>query len=103
MRFSGICPKRGERSSMPGKWGIMRVTYSWEKLYEAAVLETDGEKLHDLIHAAKAAIDSRLEDMQSHHDENPEERHAMMDALHGLMVLRSELEAALNKPHPKSV
>ena len=80
----------------------MRVTYDWEKLYQAAVLETDGEKLHDLIHAAKAAIDSRLKDMQSHHDENREERHAMTDALHGLIVLRSESGARVNKTYPKS-
>jgi hypothetical protein len=80
----------------------MTEPYGWEKLYEAAVLETDGEKLNDLIHAAKAAIDSRLEEMQSHRAENPEERHAITDALHGLIVLRSELEARPNKPHPES-
>src|ERR1700733_7240992 len=67
------------------KWGIMRELYSWEKLYQAAILETEEAKLHDLIHAAKAAIDRRLKEMQSHHDETPEERHAMTDALHGLM------------------
>jgi hypothetical protein len=82
--------------------GIMRVHYSWEKLYQAAVLETDGKKLHDLIHAAKAAIDNRLNEMQSHHDENREERHAMTDALHGLIALRSELEARPQKPHSES-
>ena len=43
----------------------MRVTYGWEKPYEAAILETDEEKLQDLIHAAKAANDTRLKEMQS--------------------------------------
>jgi len=49
----------------------MREPYGWQKLYQAAVLETDGEKLRDLIHTAKAAIDSRLKEIQSHHGENP--------------------------------
>jgi hypothetical protein len=62
------------------------------KSYKAAVLETDDKKLGERIHAAKGAIDMRLQELQSHHGGTPEERQAITDALGGLQVLRRELE-----------
>jgi hypothetical protein len=66
----------------------------WQDLYKAAVLETDDEKLHKRLRAAKAAIDVQLHELQSnHHGGMPDERQAISDALAVLNVLRREREA----------
>jgi hypothetical protein len=66
--------------------------YVWEGLYETAILETDDKKLPSCLEAAKAAINSRLQEIQADRNSQPEELHAIADALHGLNVLRTELE-----------
>jgi len=66
----------------------MRARYVWEGLYEAAILETDDEKLPQRVRATKAAIDVRIQEMQLDHGGSPEERRALADALAGLIVLR---------------
>jgi len=70
----------------------MKTKYVWEEPYKAAVLESNRGMLQERLHAAKAAIDARLHEMQLDHGGAPEERQAIGDALHGLTVLRSELE-----------
>jgi hypothetical protein len=70
----------------------MRADYVWEESYKAAILETDDKKLPNRLHAAKGAIDTRLQEMQTDHGGTPEERQAITDALTGLNVLRRELE-----------
>ena len=70
----------------------MQADYVWEEAYAAAVLETDDTKLPNRLHAAKAAIDSRLHELQFDHGGSSEERQAIGDALAGLNVLRKELE-----------
>jgi hypothetical protein len=70
----------------------MRADYVWQQSYQAAILETDNEKLPNRLQAAKAAIDNRLHDLQADHGGTPEERQAITDALGGLNVLRRELQ-----------
>lgn len=70
----------------------MRADYVWDESYKAAILETDDKKLPNRLHAAKDAIDARLQEMQTDHGGTPEERQAITDALTGLNVLRRELE-----------
>jgi hypothetical protein len=70
----------------------MRAEYVWDELYTAAILETDDGKLQQRIHAAKSAIDSRLQEMQKDDGGTPEEWQAITDALNGLNVLIRELE-----------
>ena len=70
----------------------MRVDYVWQGSYQAAILETDDNKLPNRLQAAKAAIDNRLHDLQRDHGGTPEERQAITDALGGLIVLRRELQ-----------
>jgi hypothetical protein len=72
----------------------MKADDVWQELYKAAVLEADDEKLQERIQAAKAAIDARLHQLQLDHGGAPDERQAISDALAGLNVLRSELEAS---------
>lgn len=45
----------------------MRPSYEWERLFTAAILETDRSKLIARIDAAQAAIESRLREMDSDH------------------------------------
>jgi hypothetical protein len=52
----------------------MRPNYDWERLYTAAILETDRSKLTARIDAAHAAIESRLREMDSDHGGSAEER-----------------------------
>ncbi|HZE27962.1 MAG TPA: hypothetical protein VE083_11265 [Terriglobales bacterium] len=70
----------------------MKADYAWQELYEAAVLETNHEKMQPRIRAAKAAIDARLHELQLDHGGAPEERQAISDALAGLNLLRKEIE-----------
>jgi hypothetical protein len=77
---------------MPERGTIMKADYVWEDLYQAAVLETDDKKLPNRLHAAKAAIDTRLQQLQANHGGTPEERHTIVKALSALNVLRAELE-----------
>ena len=70
----------------------MKADYPWQELYQAAILETDDAKLLKLLPPAKAAIDARLQELQTHHGGTPEERLAISDALVGLNVLRRDLQ-----------
>jgi hypothetical protein len=70
----------------------MKAAYVWTQAYQAAILETDNEKLQECIQAAKAAIDNRLHELRADHRGPREERQAISDALDGLNVLRRELQ-----------
>ena len=71
----------------------MKADYVWEELYKASLLETDWAKVRERVHAAKAAIDDRLQELQQDHGGgSPEERIAISDALAALNVLRREFQ-----------
>jgi hypothetical protein len=62
----------------------------WQNEYAAALLETNPQKLSELVEAAETAIYKRLQQLQNsdHHSE----RQVIEDALQSLKVLkRSEL------------
>jgi len=61
----------------------MRAEYVWEKVYKAAMLETNVKELPNRIQAAKAAIDDRLYDLQQDHGGAPQERQATAMHLQG--------------------
>jgi hypothetical protein len=69
----------------------MDASYVWHDLYKSAILETDRRRLQQRLHAAKAAIDDRLQELQTDHGGTPEERQAISDALAALNVIRREL------------
>jgi hypothetical protein len=69
----------------------MSRVYGWQRFYEAAILETNRSRLPALIQAAQAAIDARLQQLQSDHNGTADERLAISDALSGLSVLRKEI------------
>jgi hypothetical protein len=63
----------------------------WEKLYQAAVLETDWSKIEERIDAADSAISARLSEFSLNHGGSPEENQRIQDALSGLSVLCREV------------
>jgi hypothetical protein len=71
----------------------MQADYSWQELYQVALVETNYRKLSNRIRVAKAAIDIRLHELQMEHGGTPEERQAISDALARLNILRKELES----------
>jgi len=72
----------------------VKADYVWQELYRAAIVETDDKKLPCCLEAAKAALDRRFQEMLSDGNSLPEteELQAIADALHGLRVMRTELE-----------
>jgi hypothetical protein len=65
----------------------------WEKLYQAAILETDWSKIQEHILAVDSAITARLHEFSLNHGGTPEEIQRIKDALSGLSVLRREVVA----------
>jgi hypothetical protein len=63
----------------------------WEKLYQAAILETDWSRIEERIEAADFALDARLQELSSNHGVTPEEKQRIEDALSGLSALRREV------------
>ena len=63
--------------------------FSWESSYLSAVLETDDSRLQERINVAEAQLLSRTSTITS--DEKDQyERVAILDALHGLAMLKGE-------------
>jgi hypothetical protein len=69
------------------------MTSEWDKLYQAAILETDWSKIEEHIHAVDSAISERLHEFSVNHGGSPEENQRIKDALSGLSVLRREVVA----------
>lgn len=62
---------------------------AWQELYEAACIETNREKLTDLIHRVEEALMQREQELgQSAH--HAEERNAMVQASENLLVIKTE-------------
>jgi hypothetical protein len=64
------------------------VKQDWEKLYRAAVLESDRSKLLQRIEDAEAAILERSRSLSKPPGDNEEEQDAITRALHILSLLR---------------
>jgi hypothetical protein len=70
----------------------VNANYDWTKWYEAAVLETNPDRMTDRIEDAKLAIANRV--VRSAIDR--EERCAVVKALNGLSVLKRERSVSRN-------
>jgi hypothetical protein len=80
-----------EQNSYGGGHIITEMNYSWNSSYTAAVLETDWSKMAERIRAAEAAIKNRLHEFSLDHGGTPAENQAIMEVIHRLGVLRSDL------------
>ena len=77
---------------------------SWESSYLSAVLETDDSRLQERINVAEAQLLSRTSTITSD-EKDQDERVAILDALHGLAMLKgkrlvSEQFNPIKGPHP---
>jgi hypothetical protein len=61
----------------------------WRELYEAASVETDREKLTDLINRVEEALTQRGQEL-AHAPEHVDERNAMVQASENLLVIKTE-------------
>jgi hypothetical protein len=68
----------------------MSVAYAWQKLYEAAVVQTDFRKLPECIAEAEQAIQQRLSDSPPPLTDSIE-FHAIGHTLAALAVLKAQL------------
>ncbi len=61
----------------------------WQELYEAALIETDAEKLTDLVNQVEEALMRRTEEL-AHSSNHSEERNSMVQASENLLVIKTE-------------
>ena len=78
--------------------------FSWESSYLSAVLETDDSRLQERINVAEAQLLSRTSTITSD-EKDQDERVAILDALHGLAMLKGERLVSeqfnpIKGPHP---
>ena len=71
----------------------IKAKYGWQGLYATALLETDWSKIEEKIQVAENGIGARLHEFSLNHGGTPEENQAIVDALHGLDILRKEVAA----------
>ncbi len=76
----------------------MKANVSWHALYEAALYETDREKVPERISQAELAILDRIRELFVTSGDHIEEQQFLDDALYALQALRScaitEMKAA---------
>lgn len=72
----------------------MPAMYTWQRHYEAALVETDPRQLARLIKAAEIEIDARMQELRLKRDGTRDERDAIAEAIAGLNILRREVHAA---------
>ena len=70
------------------------IGYSWQRVYQAAMLETDRSRLEQRLETAKFAIQARLQELNGDHQGFREEREAIESALAGLRILQEEVRNA---------
>jgi hypothetical protein len=62
----------------------------WEKAFQAALIETDENQLKKKVTDAEAAIFQRLQELDDS-SSSAEERQALADACHSLLVVKKEV------------
>lgn len=70
----------------------MTTEYGWEKLYRAAVMETDWSRIEEHIHTAESAINDRLHQL-SLNNGTPGEKEKIANAAVALEGLRKDVAA----------
>jgi hypothetical protein len=63
----------------------------WEKLYRAAVMETDWSRIEEPLQVAETAMGHRLYELSLHQQETREENHAIEQAATALKNLRRDV------------
>jgi len=70
---------------------------SWQDSYAAALLETDWTKMEERVQTAETEIHKRRLVLSQDHGGTPEEREALVNALNGLRILRTDAASWLER------
>lgn len=81
----------------------MKTDYVWQKSYLAALLETDWSKMPDRLRVAEAELHDRERALSQDHGGTAEERHALVDAVHGLKMLQRDVAEWQKRQSPGSL
>ena len=71
----------------------MTETYKWHESTKPLCSKRTGRIIEPKIQAAENGIGARLHEFSLNHGGTPEENQAIVDALHGLDILRKEVAA----------
>jgi hypothetical protein len=74
--------------------------YTWHDSYKAALLETDWTKMEERIQTAESEIHKRRLILSLDHSGTKEEREALVNAMHGLRILRIDAAVRLERNRP---
>jgi len=72
-------------------------SYSWQESYQAAVLETDWTKMQERVQTAESEIHQRRLVLAQDHGGTVEEREALVNAMSGLRILRTDAASWLER------
>ena len=72
-------------------------SYSWQESYQAALLETDWTKVQERVQTADSEIHQRRLVLSQGHGGTDEERAALVNAMSGLRVLRTNIASWLER------
>ena len=75
-------------------------SYSWQESYQAALLETDWTKVQERVQTAESEIHQRRLVLSQDHGGTDEERAALVNAMSGLRVLRTNIAWWLERKNP---
>jgi len=75
-----------ERLVDPSQQFAVPASYSWQKSYQAALLETDWTKMQDRVQKAESEIHQRRLVLSQDHNGTDEERTALVKAMSSLRV-----------------
>ncbi len=70
----------------PSRQLAVPTSYSWQKSYQAALLETDWTKMQDRVQKAESEIHQRRLVLSQDHSGSDEERTALVNAMSSLRV-----------------
>ncbi len=72
-------------------------SYSWQESYQAALLETDWTKMQERVQTADSEIHKRRLVLAQGHGGTVEEREALVSAMSGLRILRTDAASWLER------
>ena len=92
----------------PSRQFTVPTSYSWQKSYQAALLETDWMKMQERVQRAESEIHQRRLVLSQDHSGTDEERTALVNAMSTLRCSGSKCSFAvgtarkpvLHEPHP---
>ena len=77
-------------------------SYGWQESYQAALLETDWTKMQERVQTAESEIHKRRLELSQDHNGTQEERNALVNAMNGLRILRTDAASWLEQQRSRT-